>query len=145
LLGIPVFVVRAAFTKVDCAALEALGRALSDADTIMRLVHEGIERNACERRSGADLTRRLTTLDNRRRRAVDMFEMGTIEPADLQKRIGTVDAEREAVRMQLDLAEPAEIDESLCVDLVVCLRSVESTGVLKAPQTTRILWHSVLG
>ena len=59
----------------------------------------------------------MTALDNRRRRAVDMFEMGTIEAAELRKRIGTIDADRNALRLQMDASEPPEIDESACVDL----------------------------
>jgi hypothetical protein len=45
------------------------------------------------------------------------FEMGTIEAADLRKRIESIDAQRGAIQLQLNAAEPPEIDESVAVDL----------------------------
>jgi hypothetical protein len=76
-----------------------------------------MERIASEQPSGADLGRRMTLLDNRRARAVDAYEMGAIEAAELRKRIATIDSERDALRLQIDLAEPPEIDEGACIDV----------------------------
>jgi hypothetical protein len=106
-----------AASKLDAVASQALSNALTDPDTIIRLVHEGIERTAAEAPSGADLSRQMVALDNRRRRIVDGYEMGTIELADFRKRIVGIDAERNALTLMLETAEPPEIDESACIDL----------------------------
>jgi hypothetical protein len=103
--------------KLDPAVTQALQAALSDADTIIRLVHEGIERSASEAPSGAELGRQMTKLVNRRSRLVDGYEMGSIDPADFRKRVAAIDAERNAITLQVEAVEPPEIDESACVDL----------------------------
>jgi hypothetical protein len=66
---------------------------------------------------GAELGRQIVKLDNRRRRLVDGYEMGSIDPADFRKRIISIDAERNAVTLQMEAVESPEIDESACVDL----------------------------
>ena len=104
-------------SKLDPKATEALTAALSDAETIIRLVHEGMERSAAAAPSGAELARQMTMLDNRRRRLVDGYEMGTIEPADFRKRVATIDTERNALSLLMEAAEPPEIDEDACIDL----------------------------
>jgi hypothetical protein len=103
--------------KLDPAATKALQTALSDPDTIIRLVHEGIERSARAAPSGAELGRQIAKLDNRRARIVDGYEMGSIDAGDFRKRVTSIDAERNAVRLQMEAAEPPEIDESACVDV----------------------------
>ena len=104
-------------SKLDPVVTAALQAALSDADTIVRLVHEGIERSRREAPSGAELGRQMTKLSNRRGRLVDGYEMGSIDPTDFRKRVASIDAERNAVTLQMEAVEPPEIDDSACVDL----------------------------
>jgi DNA invertase Pin-like site-specific DNA recombinase len=103
--------------KVDEAAGEAIGRGLSDADTVIRLVRKGIERGALAAPPAAELARRLTLLANRRARILDGYEAGDYELAEMRKRLAGVDAERNAIELQMEAAEGPEIDESACVDV----------------------------
>ena len=106
-----------AASKVDPIAGSALQAALSDPDTIIRLVGEGIERSNRNAPSGADLGRQLAKLSNRRSRLIDGYEMGSIDATDFRKRVASIDSERSAVTLQMEAVGPPEIDESACVDI----------------------------
>ncbi|MBK7949129.1 MAG: hypothetical protein IPK00_10405 [Deltaproteobacteria bacterium] len=103
--------------KVDHAASEVIEAALSDADTIIRLVREANDRLAEAAPSGRELARRITALYNRRRRLVDIYETGEIDLAEFRKRVSAVDADRNSLAVMMDATEPPEIDESACIDL----------------------------
>lgn len=103
--------------KVDEAAALAIEAALCDADTVLRLVREGIERSAIQGPSSRELGRRMTLLANKRARMLDGYEGGDYELHELRKRLAGIDAERHALELQMEAADGPEIDESACVDL----------------------------
>ena len=103
--------------KVDQAADVAIEAALCDADTVIRLVREGMERSATLAPSSRELGRRLTLLANRRARILDAYEAGEYDLSELRKRTAAIDAERHALELQAEAAEGPEIDESACVDV----------------------------
>lgn len=103
--------------KVDAAATQALETALCDAETVIRLVREGLDRSALALPSPRELGRRLTLLANKRARMLDGYERGAYELPELRKRLAGLDAERHALELQMEATDGPEIDESACVDL----------------------------
>ena len=103
--------------KADEVAAEALETSLSDADTVIRLVQEGMNRSSLALPSGGELARRLTGLEKRRRRIVDLYEIGEIDRSEFRKRVSGIAGERNALEATMEAAELPAIDESVCIDV----------------------------
>jgi site-specific DNA recombinase len=113
-----------------------------DIETLLRNPGELLERLRAEMEDRGDdaaalaeaeritLKAALSDLDGRRRRALDMFEMGRIAVHELDERLNQIDDDRRKVAARLDaLAVPEPNQESVPEDLLAAIRARLDAGL----------------